>query len=171
MASHDPDTFESIVKPTRSNNLNLIRTLSGASQFAERRRSRPYDDEEDQEPIGENDWKLLPELRGVQNQSEKDNVKGRRLGVTWNNLTVKGIGADAAINENVGSQFKIGKKGIKAPLRTILNSSHGAVKPGEMLLVLGRPGAGCTTLMKVLANRRESYKEVTGDLNYGSMDQ
>jgi len=170
MTSHDPDTFESIIKPTRSNNLNLIRSFSGASQFAERRRSRHYDDEEDQEPIEENDWKLSPELRGVQDQSEKDNVKGRRLGVTWNNLTVKGVGADAAINENVGSQFKIGKKGIKAPLRTILNNSHGTVKPGEMLLVLGRPGAGCTTLMKVLANRREGYEEVTGDLNYGSMD-
>lgn len=39
-----------------------------------------------------------------------------------------------------------------------------------MLLVLGRPGAGCTTLLKVLANRRRGYAEVTGDVRWGTLD-
>lgn len=39
-----------------------------------------------------------------------------------------------------------------------------------MLLVLGRPGAGCTSLLKMLANRRLGYAEVTGDVKFGSMD-
>jgi ABC-type multidrug transport system ATPase subunit len=39
-----------------------------------------------------------------------------------------------------------------------------------MLLVLGRPGAGCTSLLKILANRRLGYAEVEGDVKYGTMD-
>lgn len=49
--------------------------------------------------------------------------------------------ADAAFNENVGSQFNIPtlikEKRHGAPSKTILNNSNGCVKPGEMLLVLG----------------------------------
>lgn len=50
---------------------------------------------------------MMPELRAIQKQEEKDEVKGRKLGFTWKNLTVKEIVADAAISENVGSQFNI----------------------------------------------------------------
>jgi ABC-type multidrug transport system ATPase subunit len=39
-----------------------------------------------------------------------------------------------------------------------------------MLLVLGRPGAGCTTLLKILANRRQGYESVEGDVKFGSLD-
>lgn len=38
-----------------------------------------------------------------------------------------------------------------------------------MLLVLGRPGAGCTSLLKVLGNRRKGFKEIQGDVMYGSL--
>ena len=40
-----------------------------------------------------------------------------------------------------------------------------------MLLVLGRPGAGCTTLLKVLANRRTGFADVDGDVHFGSLRQ
>jgi len=106
------------------------------------------------------DWKLMSDVRGFQKQDEKDHVKGRHLGVTWKDLTVKGVGADAAFNENVLSQFNIpkliGESRQPAPLKTIIEDSHGCVKPGEMLLVLGRPGAGCTTLLKVSISQDSS---------------
>jgi ABC-type multidrug transport system ATPase subunit len=38
------------------------------------------------------------------------------------------------------------------------------------MLVLGRPGSGCTSLLRVLSNDRESFDEVAGDTWYGSMD-
>lgn len=119
-------------------------------------------------------WNLMPEVKRYQAQGEKDHLKGRKLGVTWKNLTVRGVGADAAFNENVLSQFNIPQH-IKesrhgAPLRTILEDSHGCVKPGEMLLVLGRPGAGCTSLLKILSNRRLGYSEVDGSVSFGTMD-
>jgi ATP-binding cassette subfamily G (WHITE) protein 2 (PDR) len=36
-------------------------------------------------------------------------------------------------------------------LVTVLNSFDGIVNPGEMLLVLERPGSGCSTLLKTIA--------------------
>ncbi|KAL8762097.1 MAG: hypothetical protein Q9184_001842 [Pyrenodesmia sp. 2 TL-2023] len=119
------------------------------------------------------DWAMMPEVKNYAERGEKDHFKSKKLGVTWKNLTVKGVGSDAAFNENVVSQFNI-PRGIKAsrhgpPLNTIIDNSHGCVKPGEMLLVLGRPGSGCTTLLKMLANRRNGYAEVHGDVHFGSM--
>ena len=37
------------------------------------------------------------------------------------------------------------------------------------LLVLGRPGAGCTSLLRVLSNQRDSFDEVDGETRYASM--
>ncbi|KAJ5280475.1 ABC multidrug transporter atrF [Penicillium angulare] len=119
------------------------------------------------------DWALLSK---VQQQHERDLASGfkrQELGVTWQNVNVDVISADAAVNENVLSQFNIPmhikESRNKPPLRTILHNSHGCVKPGEMLLVLGRPGSGCTTLLKMLANRRGGYKSVEGDVRFGSL--
>lgn len=41
------------------------------------------------------------------------------------------------------------------------------MRPGEMLLVLGRPGSGCSTFLKVISNQRSGYKSVDGDIRYG----
>lgn len=107
---------------------------------------------------------------------ERDKASGfpdRELGVTWTNLNVDVIAADSAIHENVFSQYNIPKlikeSRQKSPLKTILDNSHGCVKPGEMLLVLGRPGSGCTTLLNMIANKRRGYAKIDGDVHYGSM--
>lgn len=36
-------------------------------------------------------------------------------------------------------------------------------------MVLGRPGAGCSTLLKVLANERDDYNAVEGTVYYDAM--
>jgi ATP-binding cassette subfamily G (WHITE) protein 2 (SNQ2) len=118
------------------------------------------------------DWDCMPEVQAIRHA--QDASRHRKLGVTWTDLTVKGIGADASFNENVVSQFIPGRfngrrKNETASSRTILDKSHGCVQPGETLLVLGRPGDGCTTLLKVLANRRSGYSEIDGQVHYGSL--
>lgn len=69
----------------------------------------------------------------------------QELGITWKDLTVKGISTDAAIHENFASQWNIPRnvRQLRRPVatRTILDRSHGCVKPGEMVLVLGKPGS------------------------------
>ena len=49
----------------------------------------------------------------------------------------------------------------------ILKGFKGVMKPGEMCLVLGRPGSGCTTFLKVIANQRFGYTKVDGEVMYG----
>jgi ATP-binding cassette subfamily G (WHITE) protein 2 (SNQ2) len=38
------------------------------------------------------------------------------------------------------------------------------------MLVLGRPGSGCTSLLRALSNDRDSFDEVVGEIRYGSMN-
>jgi ATPase subunit of ABC transporter with duplicated ATPase domains len=100
-------------------------------------------------------------------------ARPRRLGITWKDLTVKAVAADATIHDNFTSQYnplhKFRDARRKPPLKTILDNIHGCVKPGEMLLVLGRPESGCTTLLNVLANRRRGYTSIDGEVYYGTM--
>lgn len=115
-------------------------------------------------------WHMAPEMKMIQERDEEGGDKPKKLGVSWTNLTIKGIGADATFNENVLSQiYPFHKSSKTKPTKTIIENSSGCVKPGEMLLVLGRPGSGCTSLLSVLANNRRGYEEVTGDIHYGNM--
>ena len=43
------------------------------------------------------------------------------------------------------------------------------LRPGEMVLVLGAPGSGSTTFLKVVANDRGAYVNVTGDVRYAGI--
>jgi ATP-binding cassette subfamily G (WHITE) protein 2 (SNQ2) len=63
--------------------------------------------------------------------------------------------------------FGVGKKGREV---NILKDFRGLVQPGEMVLVLGRPGSGCTTFLKVIANQRFGYTGVDGEVLYGPFD-
>ncbi|KAJ3466974.1 hypothetical protein MRS44_004538 [Fusarium solani] len=121
----------------------------------------------------DSDWALKPKVAAFKERDRSSGFPDRELGVTWQNLNVEVITADAAIHENVVSQFNIPKlvkeSRHKPPLKAILDNSHGCVKPGEMLLVLGRPGSGCTTLLNMIANHRRGYASVSGDVHYGSM--
>ncbi|KAE9980928.1 hypothetical protein EG328_011946 [Venturia inaequalis] len=143
----------------------IWRTLSHGEQ--------PFNSsDEDLEPISKAEtWKLMPTVKEAKARDKPD---GRRLGVTWKDLTIKGVSSDTTFQENAFSQFNIPKlaKESRAPkqLKTIVDASSGCVKPGEMLLVLGRPGSGCTSLLKVLANRRKGFAEVSGDVNFGSLN-
>jgi ABC-type multidrug transport system ATPase subunit/ABC-type multidrug transport system permease subunit len=60
--------------------------------------------------------------------------------------------------------------GVSKNKKVILNDITGHCKEGEMLLVLGRPGAGCTSFLKVMANMRGSYTDVDGTISYGGID-
>lgn len=124
--------------------------------------------------IGRDDlnWNDMPEASTVYD-GDSSALGTRSLGLTWQNLTIKGVSAEASFNENILSQYIppfLQRGNVKASTRTIIQDSYGCVKPGEMLLVLGRPGAGCTSLLKVLSNRRLEFSSVEGEVKYGTMD-
>ncbi|KAJ2796367.1 ATP-binding cassette transporter snq2, partial [Coemansia guatemalensis] len=53
--------------------------------------------------------------------------------------------------------------------RQLIHGVSGEVKEGEMLLVLGRPGSGCSTLLRVLGNHRKTYTKIDGTVSYGGL--
>lgn len=55
--------------------------------------------------------------------------------------------------------------GLRKGERYLLKNFSGVVKSGELMLVLGRPGSGCSTFLKVLAGHRDGYAGVEGDVN------
>lgn len=63
--------------------------------------------------------------------------------------------------------FGLGKKGREV---NILKDFRGLAHPGEMVLVLGRPGSGCTTFLKVITNQRFGYTGVDGEVLYGPLE-
>jgi ATP-binding cassette subfamily G (WHITE) protein 2 (PDR) len=57
--------------------------------------------------------------------------------------------------------FRLGEMFGRGPEKTILNKFEGVLRSGELLVVLGRPGSGCSTLLKTL----------TGELYGLNMDE
>lgn len=109
----------------------------------------------------------------------------KKIGVVYRNLTVKGVGAsmmfaktlpEAVIGTFGPDLYRLVCRfvpaltfGKKPPVKVILNDFTGSVRDGEMMLVLGRPGSGCSTFLKVIANQRDSYASVEGDVSYGGI--
>lgn len=50
--------------------------------------------------------------------------------------------------------------------KDLLTNFSGLLRPGEMCLVLARPGGGASTFLKAITNNRESYLKVEGDVVY-----
>lgn len=126
--------------------------------------------------------KLMSRMFGHDRQ-EAAEEKTRHAGVCWRDLTVTGVGLGASLQPTVGDIFlglprfikNLVTKGPKAatgkpPTRKLLSDFNGCVRPGEMLLVLGRPGAGCSTFLKTFCNQRAGFEDVTGDVTYGGTD-
>jgi ATP-binding cassette subfamily G (WHITE) protein 2 (SNQ2) len=117
-------------------------------------------------------------LRGDRAAAEGAGVKLKEVGVWWKDLTVRGKGGTrnyvktfpmAFVSffnfyQTFRTIFGIVGKGSEVD---ILKSFRGLLKPGEMVLVLGRPGSGCTTFLKVIANQRFGYTRISGDVFYG----
>jgi ABC-type multidrug transport system ATPase subunit len=133
-----------------------------------------YSQLERQAQTDASNWGLYQEVKQMNEQNLASGLKRRELGVAWSNLTVEVPSVDTALNHNFASQFNLHhhlRNLNHAPeSRVILDSSYGCVQPGEMLLVLGRPGAGCSTLLKLLSNRRQGLANAQGDVKYGTLD-
>ncbi|GJE86387.1 pleiotropic drug resistance ABC transporter [Phanerochaete sordida] len=152
----------------------LERTLSKVNEGG--RRSASSDFTLSGYEIGDKPFDLARFLRGLMKQLDNaKNIKTRELGVLFKDLRVVGTGASVSYQPTMGSlispqAYAEAFRAARHPaVRDLLAGFEGVVRPGEMLLVLGRPGAGCSTLLKVLANHRTSYHAVEGTVHYDSL--
>ncbi|KAM7202534.1 ABC-2 type transporter domain containing protein [Rhypophila sp. PSN 637] len=136
------------------------------------------------DPQGSSDeaeqFDLESALRGDLEAERAAGIRPKHVGVYWDGLTVKGMSASANYVKTFPDAFidffnvvspvvnllGLGKKG---PETTLLDNFRGVCKPGEMILVLGKPGSGCTTFLKNMANQRHGYTSVSGEVNYGPL--
>ncbi|ROT43022.1 ABC-2 type transporter [Sodiomyces alkalinus F11] len=123
---------------------------------------------------------LMARLFGKTRQEQSEEAQTRHSGVVFRHLTVKGVGLGASLQPTVGDIFMalprtlrtLFTKGPRAafarpPVRDLIGNFDGCVRPGELLLVLGRPGAGCSTFLEAFCNQRSGFEAVEGEVTYG----
>jgi ATP-binding cassette subfamily G (WHITE) protein 2 (PDR) len=98
-------------------------------------------------------------LRVFMNNLDQEGMSTKRAGIIWNNLNVSGTGAalqlQATLSSTFMTPFRLGEmfgSGSKQH-KPILRNFGGVLKSGEMLIVLGRPGSGCSTFLKSLCGQ------------------
>ncbi|KAI9277795.1 ABC-2 type transporter-domain-containing protein [Sporodiniella umbellata] len=167
-------------RDTFGEDVNRINVAEAKIEFEELRRelSRKSHRTESKAEEGQaEDFDLTEFLHGMHLEQEQHGHKRKNLGVSWKDLQVEGLGADAYTIPTVLSYisefvafWKLFQPAKNCSKKTILQGLTGCCRDGEMLLVLGRPGAGCTSFLKVIANMRDSYTHVGGTVNYGGID-
>lgn len=142
---------------------SLARTLSQSPEKAPGPGSNPF--------LGSDDPRLVPGSGSFDHKSwirsvldlqsrNPDRFPGRTAGISFQNLGAFGFGTSTDFQRTVSSVMleagAIARRvfGMERQRKIqILRNFDGLVKSGEMLVVLGRPGSGCTTLLKVLAGQ------------------
>ena len=88
---------------------------------------------------------------------DPDRYLTRTAGVAFRNLGVYGFGTPTDYQKDVGNVWLQTARLARWAMGTgkqkiqILRDFAGVVRSGEMLMVLGRPGSGCSTLLKTIA--------------------
>lgn len=54
----------------------------------------------------------------------------------------------------------------ESPRRKLLHDFCGRLEPAELLMVIGRPGSGCTSFLKALCHMHGEYLDTHGDIFY-----
>ncbi|OKL59742.1 hypothetical protein UA08_05240 [Talaromyces atroroseus] len=92
---------------------------------------------------------------------DRSGIELQRQGVAFSNLSVSGSGSSLQYQETITSTFTIPFRKIASSIkgnnqktpRKILNEFEGLLESGELLLVLGRPGSGCSTFLKTICGQ------------------
>jgi ATP-binding cassette, subfamily G (WHITE), member 2, PDR len=116
--------------------------------------------------------KWVEHLLGITSR-DPDRYPSRTAGVSFRNLNVHGFGSPTDYQKTFGN-YPLELASIYNKLRgqkqtkiQILRNFDGLVKSGEMLVVLGRPGSGCSTLLKTISGETHGfYIDKESEINY-----
>lgn len=120
----------------------------------------------------EHNFDLEKYVRELLNRGEKQGVKTRRAGVSFRDVSTFGVGAGISFQQTIfdplTAPFRLREifASMRAPTKQIIHKFNGVVQSGEMLLVLGKPGAGCSTMLKTIAGEHNGYKKVDGEIHF-----
>jgi ATP-binding cassette subfamily G (WHITE) protein 2 (PDR) len=104
-----------------------------------------------------------------------DDALGRKGGVSFSGLSAYGANAEIDFQKDVSNIWwdilSLAKLAVGLGRRsklTILHGLEGVVESGEMLVVLGPPGSGCSTFLKTITGQTHGL-EVEAHLNYNGL--
>ena len=140
--------------------------------------------EGEREDDSDDEFELGDFMREGHFEKRTEEGSAKKVGVVYENLTVKGTGSTATFVRTVPDAI-LGTFGPdlyhllcralpffrlrKPQTRTLIHDLAGCVRDGEMMLVLGRPGSGCSTFLKAVSNNRDSFAAVEGEVSYGGI--
>ncbi|KAL0574983.1 Multidrug resistance protein [Marasmius crinis-equi] len=176
------DIIHSQVSPDAPEQVaRLARTVTGLSAA----RSQHGDPQQDSGPFGENvDPSMDPQsasfdfhkwIRWMLQLRNRflDPSAARTAGFSFTNLNVHGYGKPTDYQKTVGNiifdipEMVRGLLGQRGQRIDILRDFKGVVKEGEMLVVLGPPGSGCTTLLKTISGETHGFMvDANAQVNY-----
>jgi len=100
----------------------------------------------------------------------------RTVGLSFSNLNVHGFGSATDYQKSVGNIWLdvvgLARKamGQRSTKIEILQSLDGLVEAGEMLVVLGPPGSGCSTFLKTISGETHGFfVDKSSNLNFQGM--
>ncbi|KAL4814376.1 ABC-2 type transporter-domain-containing protein [Aspergillus spinulosporus] len=193
----ETDTIVSSSQPTNRSPMDLIseaeslnlRKIATNQSKAQRRpgsaavpshENKPNDDLEEDATLdpGSASFSLEKWLRAAVSDASQHGLSTPSGGILFRNLTVSGSGSALQLQPTVGSV-------LTAPLRIasllrhrriepkrILHGFDGVMKTGELLLVLGRPGAGCSTFLKTVCGETNGlHIDADSVLHYNGVSQ
>ncbi|KAI1177053.1 ABC-2 type transporter-domain-containing protein [Nemania sp. FL0916] len=159
--SSDGFTDEDAVELERRESLvhELARKYTTQSQTHYTPGTNPYLDAGEDSPLNPNSSKFSARAwaKAMAGMTASEGKEFRTAGVCFQNLNVHGYGSTTDYQKDVGNVWletvalgrrALGNKGTKID---ILQNFDGIVRKGEMLVVLGPPGSGCTTFLKAIA--------------------
>ncbi|CAN6607200.1 protein Snq2p [Trichomonascus vanleenenianus] len=157
----DPSTMERLESLTRA-------ISTATNRDIQRNESRLSLEERDLSRLIQRAWKNM----------DREGVESNHIGVSFTDLSTVGISKEVNYGPSVSEALRalvdirlIAEKLKNPPTRRIIEGFDGVVQAGEMLLVLGRPGSGCSTLLKTIAGEIDQFKRIEGDISYDGVPQ
>ncbi|EPQ25677.1 uncharacterized protein PFL1_06749 [Pseudozyma flocculosa PF-1] len=148
------------------------------SDDKEREHKFDDDDDDDKERRDSKDFPLAAD--NIPLPTTSSDPRWRHVGVAFHALGVKGFGGQARMVEDLPVSLVRMWDAISwvrklanihsGPTSWIIKDVYGLCDAGEMMLVLGRPGSGCSTLLKALSNDTAAFaKPLAGDLRFSNI--
>lgn len=158
----------------------ILSTPEGMEKVASLARALSTKTKEDLDhfEINPQDFDLQLLLKYLHERSYQQGIESAHSGLAFKDLTCWGIDASAAYGPSVPEMMrdffkwptKLFQKDTRSQ-RQIIRNFMGIIKPGELVLALGKPGAGCSSLLKACAGEIENFTKVEGDFSYDGLNQ
>ncbi|KAH4929005.1 hypothetical protein HBI23_142720 [Parastagonospora nodorum] len=114
-------------------------------------------------------------LKMFRHNLEGEGIEMKKLSVVYKNLNVFGSGRALQLQKTVGdipmAPFRAGEYFGRSERKQILHNFDGIIKAGELCVVLGRPGSGCSTLLKSLTGELHGLDTDDSTIHYNGILQ